>query len=289
MIPSIVSTTSEGSQPRSSFRPGARFMESSPGPLRKIIIAGVASLSCLAPSAFAQHAGDIGLQVVDGRLDTYGPIGSGEDTGVHFGVFGDTGFPGYTPNPGFDAVGGTLPSGRIGFNVLAGLRRWSSDLGDWEAPSDCPERLSISFITLETVVDDDPIAGFDLAVQPDGGWHRHLDFELLPGKVGARRPGVYRLDLVLYSTMGLADSEPFTIAFDYLASDSDVEEALASLEPEIPCPADYDGNGLVDGGDFGRLLAAFGTNDPSLDLNGDGFITGADVGIILSLWGPCPE
>ena len=257
--------------------------------LRAIAIAGVASLSCLTPSAFAQHAGDIGLQVVDGRLDTYGPIGSGEDTGVYLAVFGDTGFPGYTPNPGFDAIGGTLPSGRIGFNVLGGLSRWSSDLGDWEAAVDCPERLSISFITLETVVDDEPIAGFDLAVQPDGGWHRHLDFELLSGKSGGRRAGVYRLDFVLYSTMGLADSEPFTIAFDYLASDSEVEDALASLEPEAPCPADYDGNGVVDGGDFGRLLAGFDTNDPSLDLDGDGLITGADVVLILSLWGPFPE
>ena len=76
-------------------------------------------------------------------------------------------------------MAGTLPPGRIGFNVLSGLRRWNPVISAWEEPVDVPERLRIGFITLETICDDDPVEGFDLAVQSDGGWHRHLDFELL--------------------------------------------------------------------------------------------------------------
>ena len=242
----------------------------------------------LGTSAFAQHSGDIEVRVVEDRLDAFGPIGAPDPGRTFYGVFGDTGFPGYTPNPGFDALAGTLAPGRIGFDVLDGLRRWDPVLGDWEAATEVPESLSISFITLEVVVEDGPIEGFDLAVQPNGGWHRHLDFELLGQSGVARRPGIYRLDLFLYSTMGLANSEPFTIAFNYEASQAEADAALASLEPASDCPGDLDGDGIVNGADFGLLLAAFNTSDPAADLDGDGDVSGADIGGLLAAWGPCP-
>ena len=65
---------------------------------------------------------------------------------------------------------------------------------------------------------------------------------------------------------------------------------LESFECETApeCVGDYDGNGSIDGGDLGTLLAAFGTVDPDLDLDGDLEITGADLGLFLSKFGPCP-
>ena len=160
--------------------------------------------------------------------------------------------------------------------------------GEWESPADVPEALSISFITLDVVVEDEPVEGFDLAVQPDGGWHRHVNFELLSTGGVTRRPGIYRLDMSLYSTMGLGDSEPFTIAFNYNASQAEADAALASLEPGIDCPGDLDGNGMVDGADFGLLLAAFNSTSSDADLDQDGTVTGADLGVLLSAWGTCP-
>lgn len=55
------------------------------------------------------------------------------------------------------------------------------------------------------------------------------------------------------------------------------------------CPGDFDNNGTVDGGDFGGLLASWGScpGCPQ-DLNTDGSVDGADVGLFLSLWGDCP-
>jgi hypothetical protein len=250
--------------------------------------AGLAIVGLISSVAVAQHQGDIGVAVDGDRLQVFGPIGGDGTGGVFLGVFGDTGFPGFTSNPGFDAESGALPPGRVGFRVLDGLRRWDADLGSWSTPQEVGERLEISFITLSTIVQDTPIDGFDLAVQPDGGWHRHLNFELLDDDLGWREPGVYRLDLALYSTMGLADSEPFTIAFDFDADADEVEAALASLGPADACPGDLDGDGVIGGGDFGLLLSAFGTSDPAADLDGDGTVGGGDVGLLLSVWGVCP-
>ncbi|MAC75485.1 MAG: hypothetical protein CMJ22_07890 [Phycisphaerae bacterium] len=56
--------------------------------------------------------------------------------------------------------------------------------------------------------------------------------------------------------------------------------------PANPCPADLSGDGIVNGGDIGLLLAAWGTINA--DLDGDGTTGGADLGLILAAWGPCP-
>lgn len=59
------------------------------------------------------------------------------------------------------------------------------------------------------------------------------------------------------------------------------------------CPADLDGNGIVDGFDLTTLLANWGPcEDPVAcefaDLNYDGLVDGQDLLILLSAWGRCP-
>jgi hypothetical protein len=55
------------------------------------------------------------------------------------------------------------------------------------------------------------------------------------------------------------------------------------------CPGDFNDDGMVDGADFGYILAAWGTcGGCPEDLNGDGEVNGADVGLVLSVWGACP-
>lgn len=61
------------------------------------------------------------------------------------------------------------------------------------------------------------------------------------------------------------------------------------VEPPPPaCPADFDGDGEVDGADLGALLGAWGSSDPKYNLSGSGEVGGADLGILLGDWGPCP-
>ncbi len=246
------------------------------------------TLTGIASDVTAQHAGDIGLRSSEGHLEVYGPIGSDEDTnGVYLGTFGDTGFAGYTPNPGFDALPGTFAGGRIGFNALSGLMRWDPETASWLDPVMVGEQLKISFITLQTMISDEPVAGFDLAVQPDGGWHRHMNYELVGDSQGTRMDGVYRFDLVLYGTQGLEDSEPFTILFDYNATSDDVEEAIDSMYEQSDCPGDFDENGIVDGGDLTRILSEWGLSNPETDLSGNGTVGGEDLAILLGRWGLC--
>jgi hypothetical protein len=53
-----------------------------------------------------------------------------------------------------------------------------------------------------------------------------------------------------------------------------------------PCPADFNGDGLVDGGDLGFILSTWDSNAGG-DLTGDGVTDGSDLGVLLSAWGPC--
>jgi hypothetical protein len=54
-----------------------------------------------------------------------------------------------------------------------------------------------------------------------------------------------------------------------------------------PCPADLDGNRIVNGADLGIVLGNWG-NSGAGDINGDGVVNGADLGAILGAYGPCP-
>ncbi len=55
-----------------------------------------------------------------------------------------------------------------------------------------------------------------------------------------------------------------------------------------PCPADLNGDGVVDGADLGLMLNAWG-GAGAADLNGDGVVDGADLGLMLNAWGGCAE
>ena len=56
-----------------------------------------------------------------------------------------------------------------------------------------------------------------------------------------------------------------------------------------PCPGDFNGDGTVNGADFGDLLAVWGPcKGCPQDLDGDGTVGGADLGAFLAAWGDCP-
>ena len=73
-----------------------------------------------------------------------------------------------------------------------------------------------------------------------------------------------------------------------LGTGSLVEAGIDDFKVEgVACstanPADLDGNGAVDGGDLGLLLAGWGSSSP--DLTGDGLVDGSDLGLLLAAWG----
>ncbi len=61
------------------------------------------------------------------------------------------------------------------------------------------------------------------------------------------------------------------------------------LEDILPCPADLNSDGVVDGADLGLLLGAWGACDNcQADLSNDDIVNGADLGVLLGAWGSCP-
>lgn len=63
--------------------------------------------------------------------------------------------------------------------------------------------------------------------------------------------------------------------------------AIAFWLPEAgeePLPGDLNGDGRIDGSDFGILLSLWGTSDPAADLDGNGIVGGSDIGIMLAFW-----
>lgn len=56
------------------------------------------------------------------------------------------------------------------------------------------------------------------------------------------------------------------------------------------CPCDYNFDGVVDSGDLGIVLAAWGQGPGSpYDANGDGIVDGGDLGLFLLCWRQCPQ
>jgi hypothetical protein len=67
------------------------------------------------------------------------------------------------------------------------------------------------------------------------------------------------------------------------------EESFEPATDPVLCAGDFNGDGVVNGADFGAMLSAWGAcSGCQEDLNGDGEVTGADVGLLLTMWGACP-
>ena len=129
---------------------------------------------------------------------------------------------------------------------------------------------------------DTPIAEdySDISIEPG---EVKYDFAALATTVetdGLEEPAIF--------TFG-GDRETFNFfdPFNYLNMDNDV---WRFAPPPKGCPADFNGDGLVDGFDVTVLLGAWGTAPPTpeaVDLNGDQLVDGTDLAILIAAWGPC--
>ena len=88
-------------------------------------------------------------------------------------------------------------------------------------------------------------------------------------------------DIVLFTRTGDADNE-------YVPLGSFMVSIAPPTGDTPPCPADFNNDGKVDGGDLGLMLSAWGNCDAcQQDLNGDGKVDGGDLGLLLAAWGDC--
>ena len=175
--------------------------------------------------ALAQHAGDIELDVVDGKLVT--------ETRVYGAELGEI-IPNEVDEPGFDSLPGTFPIGsNIGFSVLDSLRKWDGKNFD----SIPEETISIGFGTslgpIVTPTTPGFVDGFDLNVASDGSWHRHYDFVL----DSPSSTGIYLLQLQLDSSnAGIAPTDPFFVVFNQNDTELNHDAAIAFVESSLTVP-----------------------------------------------------
>ncbi|MFO0827425.1 MAG: FG-GAP-like repeat-containing protein [Phycisphaerales bacterium] len=64
-----------------------------------------------------------------------------------------------------------------------------------------------------------------------------------------------------------------------------VSGAVCPIAP--PCPADFNGDHIVDAADLAIVLGAWGGTGTG-DITGDGIVDGSDLGALLGAWGACP-
>ena len=63
---------------------------------------------------------------------------------------------------------------------------------------------------------------------------------------------------------------------------------LIELAGLMPCPADVNGDDVVNVVDFLAVLAAWGQSGVPEDINGDGVVNIVDFLLVLGAWWPCP-
>jgi hypothetical protein len=225
-------------------------------------------------SAAAQHAGDVLLSVVNGRIQT-GAVLDGGGVDLDERVFISTlgvAFPDFADDPGFDNLPGTFPANTsVGFRLTAALRVW-----DGAAFETVPEeRVEVAFGPLGPVVTptaDEVVEGFTIRVGSNGQWHRHYEYTL----ASPARTGVYLMEMTLYSTAGgIGESRPFWVVFDQNESDATVATAAAWVAATKLCRADFNGDGFLDFFDYDDFVNCFETGacgESTGDFNGDGFV-----------------
>ena len=89
-------------------------------------------------------------------------------------------------------------------------------------------------------------------------------------------------------TAALTAGNTYYLAAGYAYGNYDAcSNRNVTVEFVDPCPADLNGDNIVNGVDLGLLLAAWGTAEQ--DITGDDTTDGVDLGIMLASWGPCAD
>lgn len=215
--------------------------------ITSMFLALTAATFAAAPAALAQHAGDVGINIINNRIVTgvyeMGVFIPGQRVfGSEFGEL----FPNFTNEPGFDSLPGTFPvPSTITFNVLSAVRKWDGTAFGSTIPA---ERISIGFGPLTPVLTpltDVFTPGFSLAVGSNGEWHRHLEFTLQ----SPASDGIYLLEMNLVGNQpSMQASLPFWFVFNQNRPELEHDAAI-----------EWANNNLVPGpGAAGVLLAAGG-------------------------------
>ncbi|MBC03597.1 MAG: hypothetical protein CMJ34_09900 [Phycisphaerae bacterium] len=166
------------------------------------------------------------------------------------------------------------------FNVAEGFELTGVILELFDTNSKDPNNLAFIGFSAGDVLGTDPLApnptpllGYALVAEADSG----TDIFSIMGQGG----GSQGYD----GPLGAGDYTFWAQETSLTVDDWSV--TLVINELQAPCPADLDGDGVVNGADLGLFLGAWGTSPCKSDINGDGVCNGADLGEMLIAWGDC--
>ena len=127
------------------------------------------------------------------------------------------------------------------------------------------------------------------AVPPSGaGWYNSNPSNLQGFTDAEGRVLIGRFTVVPTSNEDTLDVTASVSFAGYPGGETQQQTGTVSIAwPVSACPADFDGDGDVDGADIGIMLLEWGPGASPADLDGDGDVDGADIGIMLLDWGPC--
>ena len=188
----------------------------------------------------------------------------------------------------------TFGSDNSGSLVPARVELWIDvDGGDPVAPGTDLELIGTRETVLAQGVGNLQTASFDppICVPADSQLVVSLSidpstdgFATFSGNASASTSSTY----ILSASCGLTTfSKLEDIGFPNVNWYVDVETTVGCGSGPV-CPGDFNNDGVVNGADFGAILAAWGpcSGCPE-DLDGNGEVGGADVGLLLAVWGPC--
>ena len=139
------------------------------------------------------------------------------------------------------------------------------------------------------------IAGVDgsaVEYHEDVGWHlgkMRLVNCTITGNRSGSVPQMGAGGLTVTGTMQSCTVDAGTIICDNLPRNIKGPYLIAGSPAICDCLADLSGDGVVNGGDLGLLLNAWGPTQPTGagDVNHDGVVNGADMALLLGAWGAC--
>lgn len=163
----------------------------------------------------------------------------------------------------------------------------------WNDPTGAvtADALVVSVFGLTTGQDDNSVLGSLLVT--DTTWAPPLNLEAGPNEfeveylnvdhAGFVTPLVFNSGAIMWGDSPFAPvGYPPTTPLLVIGSDT-----LIGFDVVVACPADINGDTIVDAADLAALLGQWGAPG-SADLNGDGVVNAADLANLLGSWGPCP-
>lgn len=196
--------------------------------MRSISCSGtiVATLTLIAGAAYAHD--DIEVELNGSQLAT--------EAQVYESMFGETGIPYFTDDPGFEGESGVFsPGSSIGFNIISPLGFWNGGGFDDLDPSTA-ESLTVGFGPNAVTTNTGFVGGFDFVADASTGFDTHLDFTL--NGVGGNAPsdGVFLLSLELTSNT-YATSDSIWIVFGNNVDEAVLDGAVEWVEVNlVPAP-----------------------------------------------------